>query len=289
MFETLDGRTAVVTVAAGGIGLAFTERFVSEGMRVVMADIDETALAEQATRLEAAGADVLGVLTDVRDPGSVEALRDQALSAFGSVHVVCNNAGVGPAGPMVESTPADWRWVVDVNILGVAHGVSAFGPLLVEQGEGHIVNTASEAGLVTNDFLGVYCATKHAVVGLSEALWREVHPLGVGVSCLCPNLINTRIFDSERNRDDGVELRPNQAAMLAPLREAIEATGLPPSTAADAVVDAIRTDRFWVFTHEFTPGLAAMRFADIEAQRNPTDPYAALLGGLDTEGNPDQD
>jgi len=280
MIDDLSGRTAVVTGAASGIGLAFTERFISEGMRVVMADVDESALAEEASRFEAAGADVLGVLTDVRDPASVEELRDQALSTFGAVHVVCNNAGVAPAGPMVETTAADWRWVVDVNILGVAHGVSAFGPLMVEQGEGHIVNTASEAGLVTNDFIGVYCATKHAVVGLSESLWREVHPLGVGVSCLCPNLINTRIFESERNRDDGVEVRPNEAAVLAPLREAIEATGLPPSAAADAVVDAIRGDRFWVFTHEFTPGLAGVRFADIEAGRNPTDPYAELLRGL---------
>ncbi len=281
MIDTLLSKTAVVTGAAGGIGLAFTERFISEGMRVVMADIDEVALAREATRLEAAGADVVGVLTDVRDPSSVEALRDEALSAFGAVHVVCNNAGVAVAGSMAEASPADWRWVVDVNILGVAHGVSVFAPLLVEQGEGHIVNTASEAGLVTNDFIGVYCATKHAVVGLSESLWREVHPKGVGVSCLCPNLINTRIFESERNRDDGVEVRPDEAAMLAPLREAIEATGLPPSAAADAVVDAVRADRFWVFTHEFTPGLAAVRIDDIDAGRNPTDPYAALLGGAD--------
>jgi len=281
MLDTLKAKTAVVTGAAGGIGLAFTKRFISEGMKVVMADIDENALAREATRLETAGADVVGVLTDVRDPASVEALRDQALSAFGAVHVVCNNAGVATAGPMADSTPADWRWVVDVNILGVAHGVSAFAPLLIEQGEGHIVNTASEAGLVTNDFIGVYCATKHAVVGLSESLWRELHPQGVGVSCLCPNLINTRIFESERNRDDGVDVLPDQAAMLAPLREAIEATGLPPSAAADAVVDAIRSDRFWVFTHEFTPGLSAARTADIEAGRNPTDPYAALLGDAD--------
>ncbi len=281
MIDTLNTRTAVVTGAAGGIGLGFTERFIAEGMRVVMAHIAEVALAREATRLESAGADVVGVLTDVRDPSSVAALRDQTLSAFGAVHVVCNNAGVAVAGSMAEATPADWRWVVDVNILGVAHGVSVFAPLLVEQGEGHIVNTASEAGLVTNDFIGVYCATKHAVVGLSESLWRELHPKGVGVSCLCPNLINTRIFESERNRDDGAGVRPEEAAMLAPLREAIEATGLPPSAAADAVVDAIGADRFWVFTHEFTPSLAEARIDDINAGRNPTDPYAALLGGAD--------
>ncbi len=287
MIEHFDDKVAVVTGAAGGIGLAFTERFASEGMKVVMADIDEPGLAREATRLEAAGADVVGVLADVRDPGSVEALRDETLSAFGAVHLLCNNAGVAPAGPIVEATPADWRWVIDVNVLGVAHGVSIFGPLLVEQGEGHIVNTASEAGLVTNDFIGAYCATKHAVVGLSESLWREVHPLGVGVSCLCPNFINTRIFESERNRDDGADVRPIEAATLAPLREAIESTGLPPSAAADAVVDAIRCDRFWVFTHDFTPGLAAVRLDDIEAGRNPTDPYASLLAGLDTADDSD--
>jgi len=282
MIDEFDAKTAVVTGAAGGIGLALTERFVSEGMRVVMADIEEIALSREATRLEAAGANVTGVLTDVRDPASVDALRDQALSLYGAVHVVCNNAGVALAGPMVEATAADWRWIVDVNILGVAHGVSTFGPLLVEQGEGHIVNTASEAGLVTNDFIGAYCATKHAVVGLSESLWREVHPQGVGVSCLCPNLINTRIFESERNRDDGAIVRPNEAAMLAPMREAMQSTGLPPSAAAHAVIAAILADRFWVFTHEFTPGLAAARSADIEAERNPTDPYAELLAGLES-------
>ncbi len=280
MIDDLRSRVAVVTGAAGGIGLAVTERFINEGAKVVMADVDEAALASEASRLEAAGAEVLGVLTDVRDPASVDELRDQTLSTFGAVHVVCNNAGVATAGPIIESTAADWRWVVDVNIIGVANGVSTFGPLLVEQGEGHIVNTASEAGLVTNNILGVYCATKHAVVGLSEALWREIHPQGVGVSCLCPNLINTRIFESERNRDDPVELRPNEAAAVAPLREAIEASGLPPSAAAVAVTSAVLQDRFWVFTHDFTPGLAAVRFADIEAGRNPTEPYAQLLADL---------
>lgn len=283
MINDLEGRTAVVTGAAGGIGLALTERFVAEGMSVVMADVEETVLAREATRLEADGADVVAVLTDVRDPDSVDALRDRALSIHGGVHVVCNNAGVALAGPMIETTAADWRWIVDVNILGVAHGVSSFGPVLVEQGEGHIVNTASEAGLVTNDFIGVYCATKHAVVGLSESLWREIHPHGIGVSCLCPNLINTRIFESERNRDDRASVRPNEAAVLAPMREAVHATGLSPSVAAEAVVDAIVTDRFWVFTHDFTPGLAAARSADIAAARNPTDPYAELFDALQSE------
>jgi NAD(P)-dependent dehydrogenase (short-subunit alcohol dehydrogenase family) len=277
--ERLNDRTAVVTGAASGIGLALTERFVTAGMTVVMADIEEEVLAREAARLEGDGARVLGVLTDVRDPAAVEALRDQALAHTGAVHVVCNNAGVGPGGPMLATTPADWRWTVDVNVLGVAHGVTAFGPLLVEQGEGHIVNTASEAGLVTNTMLGMYCATKHAVVGLSEALWREVHPLGVGVSVLCPNLVDTNIFESERNRDDGVGMSAATAAVMAPLREMISVAGIAPDDVAGLVHDAIVDDRFWVFTHDTTAQAAAVRTADIAAGRNPTDPYAGLLPG----------
>ena len=275
--QELAAKTAVVTGAASGIGLALTEGFVARGMNVVMADIEEPRLLEQAQRLEDDGAAVLAVPCDVRDASSVESLRDQALSEYGSVHVVCNNAGVGPLGSMLETTPADWKWAVDVNILGVAHGVTTFGQLLVDQGEGHIVNTASEAGLVTNTMLGMYCATKHAVVGLSEALWREVHPQGVGVSVLCPNLIDTKIFESERNRDDGVEMTANAAAMAAPMREMIGVAGIPPSEAAVAVAEAITGDRFWVFTHDLTADAAAVRFADIEARRNPTEPYASLM------------
>lgn len=275
--QDLAGRTAVVTGAAGGIGLALTERFIAAGMSVVMADIDEDALAREATRLESGGASVLGVLTDVRDPAAVEALRDQALSVHGAVHVVCNNAGVAPGGPMAATTPADWRWAVDVNILGVAHGVTAFVPLLLEQGEGHIVNTASEAGLVTNAALGLYCATKHAVVGMSEALWRETHPQGVGVSVLCPNLVDTKIFESERNRTDGAQMSAEEAATLAPLREMIGLMGIPTSTVADRVHDAVIADDFWILTHELTLPAAGRRFEDLRAGRNPTDPYAGLL------------
>lgn len=276
--QDLTGRTAVVTGAAGGIGLAMTERFVDAGMSVVMADVDEETLAAQATRLEGDGAAVLAVLTDVRDPAAVEALRDQTLSAHGRVDVVCNNAGVAPGGPMAATTPADWRWAVDVNILGVAHGVTAFVPLLLEQGHGHMVNTASEAGLVTNAALGLYCATKHAVVGLSEALWREVHPQGVGVSVLCPNLVDTKIFESERNRTDGAVMTPESAATMAPLREAISMAGIPTSTVADAVHDAVVDDRFWVFTHDVTLPAAGRRFDDMREGRDPSDPYEGLLG-----------
>ncbi len=274
--KELKGKVAVVTGAASGIGFAMTERFVAEGMQVVMADVEEEVLAASASQLESAGADVLGVLCDVSDPEAVQDLASQTLSAYGGVHVVCNNAGVGPGGLMLETTAEEWEWIVGVNVLGVAHGVITFGPILAEAGEGHIVNTASEAGLVTNSALGMYCATKHAVVGLSESLWRELHPMGVGVSCLCPNLVNTRIFQSERNRPYEAELTATQNAIMTPMREMITARGMAPSEAASHVVNAITEDRFWVFTHDITPAAAAVRFTDIEARRNPTDPYAGM-------------
>ena len=271
--KELNGKVAVVTGAASGIGLAMTKQFVSEGMPVVMADVEEEALAASASHLQSDGADVLGVLCDVSDAASVNDLAEQTLSAYGGVHVVCNNAGVGPGGLMLETTAEEWEWIVGVNVMGVAHGVITFGPILAEAGEGHIVNTASEAGLVTNSALGMYCATKHAVVGLSESLWRELHPLGVGVSCLCPNLVNTQIFQSERNRPYDAELTATQNAIMTPMREMLSARGIAPSQVAANVLDAIVEDRFWVFTHDITPEAAAVRFTDIEARRNPTDPY----------------
>jgi NAD(P)-dependent dehydrogenase (short-subunit alcohol dehydrogenase family) len=271
--QELRGRVAVVTGAASGIGLGLVERFLAEGMKVVASDVEDAALAKEVSRLAAAGADVLGVRTDVRDAASVRALADETVRRYGAVHVVCNNAGVAPTGPMLDASPEDWRWVIDVNVLGVAHGVHAFAPLLRAQGEGHIVNTASEAGLVSSALLGAYTASKHAVVGLSESLYRELEGSGVGVSVLCPNLVRTRIFHSERNRTDGVDLTPRQQAAIAPLREMIQQSGITPAKVAGDVVDAIRADRFWIFTHPETRGYALRRFEDLQAERNPTNPY----------------
>lgn len=276
--DDFRGKVAVVTGAASGIGLAATERLLSEGMKLVMADVEQGALDREVKRLSEAGGDVLGVACDVRDPSSVAELAERTLSAFGGVHVVFNNAGIAPAGPMLDSTPADWRWIVDVNILGVAHGVTTFGPLLRDQNEGHIINTASEAGLTTNVSLGMYCASKHAVVGLSEALYRELEETKVGVHVLCPNLVQTKIFESERNRDDGEEMSASQTATIAPLREAIREMGISPEQVAGDVVEAMRADRFWILTHEFSLQAASTRFEDLKAGRNPTEPYAGIEG-----------
>ena len=197
---------------------------------------------------------------------------------------MCNNAGVAPGGPMLDTTPADWRWIVDVNVLGVAYGVTTFGPLMRDAGEGHIINTASEAGLVSSAALGMYTATKHAVVGMTESLYRELEGSGVSVHCLCPNLVRTRIFESERNRDDSAEMTASQTATIAPLREAIAAMGISPNDVAGDIVDAIHEDRFWIFTHGITPTAAAVRFGDIEARRNPTNPYEGIEGLDDLTG-----
>jgi NAD(P)-dependent dehydrogenase (short-subunit alcohol dehydrogenase family) len=274
--DDFTGKVAVVTGAASGIGLGVTERFLAEGMKVVLADVEKGSLDRQVARLSALGADVLGVVCDVRDPDSVAALADRTLSHFGSVHVVMNNAGVAPAGPMLDTKPADWRWIVDVNVLGVAYGVTTFGPILRDAGEGHIINTASEAGLVTSASLGMYTATKHAVVGLSESLYRELEGTNVHVHCLCPNLVDTKIFESERNRDDGAEPTAAQTATIAPLREAITALGIGTEQVAGDIIDAMRAHRFWILTHAMTVKAASVRFADLEAGRNPTHPYEGI-------------
>ncbi|HCV35748.1 MAG: SDR family NAD(P)-dependent oxidoreductase [Acidimicrobiales bacterium] len=276
--QELEGRVAVVTGAASGIGLAMTEAFVAQGMRVVMADVEEDVLSAQATRLEAGGAPVLGVLCDVTDPAAVKALADATIDNFGGVHVLCNNAGVGPSGPMLETTPTEWQWLVSVNVLGVAYGVTTFAPLMVEAGEGHIVNTASQAGLMTTVRLGMYCASKHAVVGLSESLYRELEDTPVGVSCLCPELVLTNIFSSQRNRPDWVEVAGEEpAGMPNPeILEYLATHGIDASNVADAVVDAVKAERFWVFTHDVTLPEAMRRFEDLQAGRNPTPGDGAL-------------
>lgn len=276
--KDFKGRVAVVTGAASGIGLAAVERLLSEGMKVVLADVEQGALDRQVSRLAGEGGDVLGVVCDVRDPDSVKDLAARTMSHYGGVHVVFNNAGVAPAGPMLETTPEDWRWIVDVNVLGVAYGVLAFGPIMKEAGEGHIINTASEAGHVSSAVLGMYTATKHAVVGLSESLFRELEGTGVGVHCLCPNLVKTQIFHSERNRDDRTDLTASQTATIAPLREAIAAMGITPAQVADDIVEAMKHDRFWIFTHALTKQALGVRHKDIEAGRNPTNPYADIEG-----------
>ena len=191
-------RVAVVTGGASGIGLAMARAFAERGAHLVLADIDEAALAVAEKEVAASGGRVLGVPTDVRRHESVSALAESAFSEFGRVHIVCNNAGIAVFGPVAEATPEDWEATVDINLWGVVHGVNAFVPHLIEQRDGHIVNTASMAGLVGLPGLGIYCATKFAVVGLTESLHRELEPHGVGASVLCPMVVDTNIGENSQ-------------------------------------------------------------------------------------------
>lgn len=254
--DTIEGKVAVVTGAASGIGLAMARGFAAAGASVVLADVEEGALKDAEGELAGGGAPVLSVPTDVRDGAAVDALRDAALDRFGAVHVVCNNAGVAVGGRTWEHTVADWEWILGVNLWGVVHGVRSFTPVLLDQGEGHIVNVASMAGLVSPPFMSAYNATKHAVVALSESLHGELAMEGgaVGVSVLCPGWVKTRINDSDRNRPDGEEGDGvlGDAEARAGFRQIVAgliAGGIEADDVAAMVLDAVLTRRFYILTH----------------------------------------
>jgi NAD(P)-dependent dehydrogenase (short-subunit alcohol dehydrogenase family) len=282
----LAGKVAVVTGAASGIGLGMATRFAEEGMHVVLADVEEPALQAAVASLQDRGlSDVIGVPTDVSNAAAVEALAQATLAAFGKVHVVCNNAGVGGGfGKIWEASLKDWQWALNVNLWGVIHGVHTFVPLLLEHGEpGHVVNTASIAGLVPG--ARVYSVTKHAVVALSEALYHNLRQISapVGASVLCPGLIDTRIMFGYRNRP--ADLR-NAPAQVASQREVDRAerianlsaeSGMPPAAVAEKVVDAIREEHFYVLTHDHFDATIRDRMEDILQRRKPT-PYQSELG-----------
>jgi NAD(P)-dependent dehydrogenase (short-subunit alcohol dehydrogenase family) len=246
-------RVAVVTGGASGIGRAMATRFAAEGMRLVLGDVEEATLAATVAAFRADGAEVVGVRTDVAVSADVEALRDRALEEFGAVHVICNNAGVGGSG-ILDAPLEVWEWVIGVNLWGVVHGVHTFLPLLLEQNEGHIVNTASLAGLGGVPGLGIYCTTKFAVVGLSESLSYDLQGLGteVGVSVLCPGFVQTRIGESARNAPASLDqwTDTDSAQSTREVANALAAAGIPPADVADAVLDAIGTGRFFVLPHE---------------------------------------
>jgi NAD(P)-dependent dehydrogenase (short-subunit alcohol dehydrogenase family) len=275
-----SGRVAVVTGAASGIGLGLATKAAALGMQVVMADIEKVALERAAAEVGGLGAKVLPVTTDVSDAASVHQLAAAAEAGFGPAWLVCNNAGVAGGGLSWEIPSSTWQWVLGVNMWGVINGIAAFVPGMVERGEGHVVNTASMAGLLASPGMAPYTASKHAVVGISETLYRDLELMGsgVGVSVLCPGFVNTRIGDAHRNWPSRLGPLPvaEDNPMAEVMREALQARlagGTPPSEVAGKVFDAIAGRRFWVLPHadEYAAPVRS-RFDHAVEGRNP-DPF----------------
>jgi NAD(P)-dependent dehydrogenase (short-subunit alcohol dehydrogenase family) len=253
------GRIAVITGAASGIGLALARRCAQEGMKVVLADVEAEALGEVRKELAAQGHTVLALETDVANASHIEDLAQQTIEHFGAIHLLFNNAGVGTGGPLWACTPADWEWVMGVNLWGVIHALRIFVPIMLAQkSECHIVNTASIAGLTSGRGMGIYRMTKHAVVSLSETLYCDLEGAGssIGVSVLCPAFVRTRIMESNRNRPahlaNALESAPLTAYQQAMRKWFAESTerGMPPDEVAVRVFDAIRSNTFYVLPHD---------------------------------------
>ena len=271
------------------MGLAFAHRFAAAGMKVVLGDIEEPALDAAVAGLREGGAEVLGVRCDVSDADSVHALAAATEEAFGAAHVICLNAGVAGSGALHEQSLADWQWILGVNLMGVAHGISAFLPGLIERDEGHVVVTASVAGHTAYPGLGIYSATKHAASVIAETLYNELTSSGskVGATALCPGFVDTGIFDSARNRPEHLtdtlpdldtdEDRATREAFL----EMIASEALKPDAVADLVHDAILDGTFWVFTDDRHVENITNRHAEIAGRRNPTEARAITEDALD--------
>jgi NAD(P)-dependent dehydrogenase (short-subunit alcohol dehydrogenase family) len=265
--DELQGKVAVITGGASGIGLATAKRLAREGMRLVLADIEPPALEKAAQELRALGAEVLPVPTDVGERAQVEQLADLTFERLGGAHVLFNNAGVAIFGGIETMRHDDWEWLMRVNLWGVIHGVESFVPRMIQQGVGgHIVSTASFAGLVPNQGLIVYCTTKYAVVGLSEVLYRDLSQYGIGVSVLCPMVVETNINTGERNRPPelgGGQSTPVPAEEGASPR-ALFGGVLKAEDVAEQVLDGIRENRLYILTHEESRAPIQRRFARID-------------------------
>ena len=283
--KTFAGRTAVVTGAGSGFGLEVSRIAAARKMNVVMADVQQDALDRAAAEIRALGAAVLAQRVDVAHAAEVEALGDATRERFGAPHFVFNNAGVGAGGLIWENTAADWAWVLGVNVMGVAHGIRVFAPMMLEAAamdpsyEGHIVNTASMAGLVNPPNMGVYNASKHAVVSISETLYHDLNLVTdqIGASVLCPFFVPTAIGESQRNRPQALAAGKPTKSQLIGRAMNDRAVGSGKVSAADVarfVFDAIAERRFYIYSHPKALGSVQTRLEDIVQARNPSDPFA---------------
>ncbi len=281
------GKVVVITGGASGLGREFANTAFERGMKIVLADVEGNTLEQAATELRDQGAEVLSMLCDVRKGPQVQALADAAMKRYGAVHLVFNNAGVGSGGLIWENSEADWEWVLGVNLWGVIHGVRIFTSLMLECAqndpafEGHVVNTASMAGLLNAPTMGVYNVSKHAVVSLSETLYHDLQLVGapIGASVLCPYFVPTGISQSHRNRPADVKMdaRPtiSQLAAQAMTQKAVESGKVSAAQVSTMTFDAIQAGQFYIYSHPDALAAVAERMDEIVNHRNPGDPYRA--------------
>jgi NAD(P)-dependent dehydrogenase (short-subunit alcohol dehydrogenase family) len=285
--KNFNGKVAVITGGASGLGREFANRAAELGMHLVLADVQQDALDQTRAELEARGVAVLAMLCDVRKGEQVQALADATMEKFGALHLVFNNAGVGSGGLIWENSEADWEWVLGVNVWGVIHGVRIFTRLMLDcakrdpEFEGHIVNTASMAGLLNAPTMGVYNVSKHAVVSLSETLYHDLQLVDapIGASVLCPYFVPTGISQSHRNRPEDVKMTggptASQMAAQAMTVKAVESGKVSAADVAKITFGAIADGQFYIYSHPGALGNVAERMDEIVHQRNPADPYKA--------------
>jgi NAD(P)-dependent dehydrogenase (short-subunit alcohol dehydrogenase family) len=285
MITDFAGKTAVLTGAGSGFGLECARIGARLGMNLVLADVQQDALDKAVAEMQAAGAAVLGMRVDVSKADQVEALGAATLQRFGAPHFVFNNAGVGAGGLIWENTAADWEWVIGVNLMGVAHGIRVFTPMMLDAAgkdpayQGHIVNTASMAGLVNAPNMGIYGASKHAVVSMSETLYQDLALVTdqISASVLCPFFVPTGISQSHRNRPQELQSSKPTRSQLIGQAMSDKAVGSGKITAAEVaqkVFDAITANQFYIYSHPKAIGSVQTRMEDVLLSRNPTDPFA---------------
>jgi NAD(P)-dependent dehydrogenase (short-subunit alcohol dehydrogenase family) len=285
MISDFKGKTAVITGAGSGFGLACARIGASLGMQLVLIDVQQDALDAASDELQAAGAQTLAFKLDVSDAVQMEAMAHRVQAQWGAPHLVFNNAGVGSGGLIWENTAKDWDWVLGVNVMGVVHGVRLFTPMMLEAAaqdaawQGHIVNTASMAGLLNPPNMGVYNVSKHAVVSLSETLYQDLSLVTgqIGASVLCPYFVDTGISQSYRNRPADMDVAPptrSQKIQHAMTSKAVAGGKVSAAEVAQLVFDAVACNQFYIYSHPKAIGAVQTRLEDILQARNPTDPFA---------------
>lgn len=274
--KDLSGKVAFITGGASGIGLAMARAFGRRGMKVMLADIEAATLQSAVEDLRASQVTAEGVVVDVASRDQIRAGALETIARFGKVHVVCNNAGVGSGGAVGEVPAKDWEWVLDVNVLGVVNGVETFTPLMMSHGEGgHFVNTASMAGMVSPPGMEPYCASKFAVVAMSEGWAAQLQPKGIGMSVLCPGYVKTRIHESRRNRGAAYGADVRQPSFDSDLTSPV-LSGMPVEPVGERVAEAVENDEFYIFTHPEFRGFVEERFQRILAAFDAAEQSQAL-------------